>query len=133
MMLSLYVTLGVFLLLATRNPSANRSLIAFAAWSNRHRNGWRRQSSIGENGFPKSTGHPQGLTGKRTRAGCQGRMMARMWSSSEEIDSTSKGSRGTKGQSSALAIDRFSLATLRRTIHTDDRQHFSGVGVETQR
>jgi len=33
MMLSLYVTLGVFLLLATRNPSANRSLIAFAAWS----------------------------------------------------------------------------------------------------
>ena len=33
MMLSLYVTLGVFLLLAVRNPSANRSLIAFAAWS----------------------------------------------------------------------------------------------------
>src|SRR6476646_5820254 len=33
MMLSLYVTLGVFLLLAARNPSANRSLIAFAAWS----------------------------------------------------------------------------------------------------
>lgn len=33
MMFSLYVTLGVFLLLATRNPSANRSLIAFTAWS----------------------------------------------------------------------------------------------------
>jgi hypothetical protein len=33
MMLSLYVTLGVFLLLAARNPSAHRSLIAFAAWS----------------------------------------------------------------------------------------------------
>jgi len=33
MMLSIYVTLGVFLLLAVRNPSANRSLIAFAAWS----------------------------------------------------------------------------------------------------
>jgi hypothetical protein len=33
MMLSLYVTLGVFLLLAARNPSAYRSLIAFAAWS----------------------------------------------------------------------------------------------------
>jgi hypothetical protein len=33
MMLSLYVTLGVFLLLAVRNPSAHRSLIAFAAWS----------------------------------------------------------------------------------------------------
>jgi uncharacterized membrane protein YoaK (UPF0700 family) len=33
MMLSLYVTLGIFLLMAVRNPSANRSLIAFAAWS----------------------------------------------------------------------------------------------------
>jgi hypothetical protein len=33
MMLSLYVTLGVFLLLASHNPSAHRSLIAFAAWS----------------------------------------------------------------------------------------------------
>ncbi len=33
MMLSLYVALGIFLLLAARNPSANRSLIAFAAWS----------------------------------------------------------------------------------------------------
>ena len=33
MMLSLYVTLGVFLLVASRNPSAHRSLIAFTAWS----------------------------------------------------------------------------------------------------
>jgi uncharacterized membrane protein HdeD (DUF308 family) len=33
MMLSLYVALGVFLLIAVRNPSANRSLIAFTAWS----------------------------------------------------------------------------------------------------
>jgi hypothetical protein len=33
MMLSLYVALGIFLLLAVRNPSANRSLILFAAWS----------------------------------------------------------------------------------------------------
>jgi hypothetical protein len=33
MMLSLYVTLGIFLLLAVRNPSANRSLIAFTGWS----------------------------------------------------------------------------------------------------
>ena len=30
---SLYATLGIFLLLAVRNPSANRSLIAFTAWS----------------------------------------------------------------------------------------------------
>ena len=33
MMFSLYVTLGVFLLLAIRNPSDHRSLIAFTAWS----------------------------------------------------------------------------------------------------
>lgn len=33
MMMSLYVTLGIFLLLAARNPSANRSLIGFTAWS----------------------------------------------------------------------------------------------------
>ena len=33
MMLSLYVTLGVFLLLAIRDPLASRSLIAFTAWS----------------------------------------------------------------------------------------------------
>jgi hypothetical protein len=33
MMFSLYVTLGVFLILAVRNPSASRSLIAFTAWS----------------------------------------------------------------------------------------------------
>lgn len=33
MMLSLYVTLGILLLMAVRNPSAHRSLIAFAAWS----------------------------------------------------------------------------------------------------
>ena len=33
MMLSVYVTHGIFLLMAARAPSANRSLIAFAAWS----------------------------------------------------------------------------------------------------
>jgi len=31
--LSVYVTLGIMLLIAVRNPSAHRSLIAFAAWS----------------------------------------------------------------------------------------------------
>jgi len=34
MAISLYVTLGIFLLVAARNPSANRSVIAFAAWAN---------------------------------------------------------------------------------------------------
>ena len=33
MMMSLYFTLGVFLLVTTRKPSAHRSLIAFTAWS----------------------------------------------------------------------------------------------------
>lgn len=33
MMISVYVTLGIFLLMAVRNPSAHRSLIAFTAWS----------------------------------------------------------------------------------------------------
>ncbi len=33
MILSLYATLGIFLLLAARDPSAYRSVIAFAAWS----------------------------------------------------------------------------------------------------
>lgn len=33
MMMSLYATLGVFLVLASRDPSSHRSLIAFTAWS----------------------------------------------------------------------------------------------------
>ena len=34
MIMSIYVTLGIFLLLAVRDPAANRSLIAFAGWAN---------------------------------------------------------------------------------------------------
>ena len=34
MALSLYVTIGIFLLISARNPSANRGVIAFAAWLN---------------------------------------------------------------------------------------------------
>jgi len=33
MMMSLYAALGIFLLIAVRNPPAHRSLIAFTAWS----------------------------------------------------------------------------------------------------
>jgi hypothetical protein len=33
MQMGIYACLGVFLLMAVRNPSAHRSLIAFAAWS----------------------------------------------------------------------------------------------------
>ena len=32
--LSLYVMMGIFLLIAARNPSANRGVIVFAAWLN---------------------------------------------------------------------------------------------------
>lgn len=34
MMMSIYFTLGIFLLAGARNPSAHRSLINFAAWVN---------------------------------------------------------------------------------------------------
>lgn len=34
MLMSIYVTLGIFLLLAVRVPTANRSLIAFGGWAN---------------------------------------------------------------------------------------------------
>ena len=33
MMMAIYATLGIFLLIAARNPAAHRSLIAFVAWS----------------------------------------------------------------------------------------------------
>jgi len=33
MMMGIYFVLGIFLLIAVRDPSAHRSLIAFAAWS----------------------------------------------------------------------------------------------------
>jgi hypothetical protein len=33
MMMGIYCALGIFLLIAVRNPAAHRSLIAFAAWS----------------------------------------------------------------------------------------------------
>jgi hypothetical protein len=33
MQMAIYATLGIFLLIAVRNPSGHRSLIAFAAWS----------------------------------------------------------------------------------------------------
>src|ERR1700751_3615840 len=34
MIMSIYIPLGIFLLLAVRDPAANRSLIAFAGWAN---------------------------------------------------------------------------------------------------
>lgn len=34
MIMSIYVTMGIFLLLSVRNPTANRTLIAFVGWAN---------------------------------------------------------------------------------------------------
>ncbi len=34
MIMSLYVTLGIFLLMAVRNPAGHRSLITYAGWAN---------------------------------------------------------------------------------------------------
>ena len=34
MIMSIYVTLGIFLLLVAHDPSANRGVITFAAWLN---------------------------------------------------------------------------------------------------
>ena len=48
MMLSIYVTLGVFLLLASRNPAAHRSLIGFAAWSSLAHAGVMAVQSVGD-------------------------------------------------------------------------------------
>jgi hypothetical protein len=47
MMFSLYVTLGVFLLLAIRNPSASRSVIAFTAWSSLVHGVWMGAQALG--------------------------------------------------------------------------------------
>jgi drug/metabolite transporter superfamily protein YnfA len=46
MLMSIYVTLGIFLLLALRDPAANRSLIAFGGWANLADAGsWRRRNT----------------------------------------------------------------------------------------
>ena len=46
MMFSLYVTLGVFLLLASRDPGAHRSLIAFTAWSSLAHGVWMGSQAL---------------------------------------------------------------------------------------
>ena len=47
MMFSLYVTLGVFLLLAIRNPAGSRSVIAFTAWSSLVHAAWMGIQAMG--------------------------------------------------------------------------------------
>ena len=52
MILGVYATLGIFLLLASRNPSANRSLIAFTAWSS-----FAHAAVMGVQGLQSSIAH----------------------------------------------------------------------------
>jgi hypothetical protein len=46
MMFSLYVTLGIFLLVAARDPGAHRSLIAFTAWSSLAHGVWMGSQAL---------------------------------------------------------------------------------------
>lgn len=46
MMLCVYVTLGIFLLLAIRNPADHRSLVAFTAWSSLAHGLWMTMQAL---------------------------------------------------------------------------------------
>lgn len=48
MIVGIYATLGVFLLLASRNPKANRSLIWFTIWSSGVHGGIMAAQAIGD-------------------------------------------------------------------------------------
>jgi hypothetical protein len=54
MILGIYATLGVFLLLASRDPLAHRSLIAFTIWSSVVHGGIMAAQSIF---YPEHLGH----------------------------------------------------------------------------
>lgn len=54
MILGIYATLGVFLLMAARDPLANRSLIWFAVWSSVVHGGIMAAQSIA---YPEHRGH----------------------------------------------------------------------------
>ena len=54
MILGIYATLGVFLLIAARDPLANRSLIWFTVWSSIVHGGIMAAQSIA---FPEHLGH----------------------------------------------------------------------------
>ena len=57
MILGIYATLGVFLLLAARDPLANRSLIWFTVWSSVVHGGIMAAQSIA---YPEHRGHLMG-------------------------------------------------------------------------
>jgi hypothetical protein len=57
MILGIYATLGVFLLMAARDPLANRSLIWFTVWSSVAHGGIMAAQSIA---YPEHRGHLMG-------------------------------------------------------------------------
>jgi hypothetical protein len=60
MILGIYATLGIFLILASRDPLANRSLIWFAAWSSLIHAGVMAAQSFGMSGNMNHMGHLMG-------------------------------------------------------------------------
>ncbi len=70
MMLSLYVTLGVFLLLAIRNPPASRSVIAFTAWSSFAHAALMGTQALAQHGRTRRTDRGGCSRGDRRRLDC---------------------------------------------------------------
>jgi hypothetical protein len=60
MIVGVYFVLGIFLILAARNPLANKSLIWFAAWSSLVHAGIMAQQSFGMTGGMNHMGHLMG-------------------------------------------------------------------------
>lgn len=60
MIVGVYAVLGVFLILAARDPLANKSLIWFAAWSSLVHAGIMAQQSFGMTGGMNHMGHLMG-------------------------------------------------------------------------
>lgn len=81
-MLSVHVTLGIFLLLAARDPSANRSLIAFTVWSS-----FAHAAIMAVLAFQNPS--ERGLVGRHTCAYYRGRCANRV-RAGKAIDGTSR-------------------------------------------
>jgi hypothetical protein len=60
MIVGVYAVLGIFLILAARDPLANKSLIWFAAWSSLVHAGIMAQQSFGMTGGMNHMGHLMG-------------------------------------------------------------------------
>jgi hypothetical protein len=98
MQFSLYVTLGVFLLLAIRNPPASRSVIAFTAWS--------KFRSCCADGHPGMSQH--GRTWRTDRGSCSCDHRRRL--------NRARAIKGASGASVTPEPTPFTLTRSRRTV-----------------